>query len=88
MPEEAAEGRIGKTAPAERLPYDKHAEEKNHHVDIDRSKGIGQCDLAGEKDRDRSPEHDLPDPQREPAHLSHGDEEKDGSKDDDRDIRI
>jgi hypothetical protein len=87
MPEKPAGEHVEVPAPAERLPHDKHAKEKNHHVDIDCSEGIGRSDLAEEEDRDRSAEHDLPDPQREPAHLPHGDQEKDRGKDDDCDIR-
>jgi hypothetical protein len=87
MPEKAMGEHIEVPAPAERFPYDKHAEEKDHYVNIDRCKGIGRCDLTEEEDCNCSAEHDLPDPQREPAHLPHSDEEKDRGKDNDCDIR-
>ena len=74
-------------APGERFPHDKHAEQKDHHVHVYCGKGNGGRDLAEKEDGYRSPEHDLPDPERKPSHLPYRDEAEDGSKDNDRNIR-
>ena len=87
VPEEPGREQVEVPAPGERFPHDKHAEQKDHHVDVYRGKSCGRRNLAKEEDGDRSPEHNLPDPPGKPSHLPHGDEAKDGGKDNDRDIR-
>jgi hypothetical protein len=67
--------------------HNKHPEQEDHYIEIDRPESIGRSDLPGEEDCDGSPEHDLPDADGEPADLPHRDEEEDDSKDDDRDVR-
>ena len=62
------------------LPDNEHAEQEEHHIDIDRMEGIGRRDLPGDEDRDRSAQHDLPDLQAEPADLPDRDEQEDGGK--------
>jgi hypothetical protein len=87
VPEEPGGKQVEVPAPGERFPHNKHAEQKDHYIEVYRGKSCGWCNLAEEEDGDRSPEHDLPDPPGKPSHLPHGDETENGGKDNDRDIR-
>ncbi len=57
--------------------HDEHAQQEQHDVDVDGLHRVLQADLSGEQDGDGAAQHDLPDLQAEPAHLSDGDENED-----------
>jgi hypothetical protein len=60
---------------------------KDHDIGIDGPKCVSGRDLAGQQDSHGSPEHDLPDPETEPAHLTDCNEQEDEGKYDDSDKR-
>ena len=60
---------------------DEHAEQKHHHVSVDRQEGVAGGDGAGKEDGGRAGGHDEPDLQAHLADLADGDQQKDQSED-------
>src|SRR3990172_10219307 len=65
----------------EGLPDHEHAEEKDHHVEVDCLESAFRSDGAEGKDGERPGEHYLPYGEPEPAYLPYCDEDEDDSED-------